>query len=222
LPRINSNILKYKSINDLVINPPIPVTGFFSDFIWNIDTIKKELFLTFDDGPVPELTEKVLDILDLYNAKATFFNVGHNVRKYPEIYREILNRGHTTGNHTYNHLNGYKTSAKEYLENVKKASKYIKSPLFRPPYGKITAKQWFAIKKHYKVVLWNVLSQDYSQTIEAEQCSENVRRFAKPGSIIVFHDNYKAEKNMLTALTNTLIHYTKEGWRFKKIEYQSL
>ncbi len=201
----------------MIVNPPMPVTSLLSDFVWQIDTLNKEIFLTFDDGPIPELTQKVLDILSIYNAKATFFCVGHNVKKHPHIYEKILINGHATGNHTYNHLNGHKTSFCDYIKNVEKAASYIKGDLFRPPYGRITNKQRLALKDRYKIVLWNVLSQDYNMKIAPENCFENVKRFTKSGSIIVFHDNYKAEKNMLPALTATMRYYTKLGYKFRSI-----
>lgn len=210
--------MKYRNFNDLIVNPPGPVTTWLSDFVWQIDTLQKEIYLTFDDGPVPELTQKVLDILDIYNAKATFFCVGHNVKKYPHVYRNILRKGHAVGNHTYHHLNGHKTDTHTYVRNVEKASQYIRSDLFRPPYGRITNKQRAILKYRYKIVLWNVLSQDYDVRIAPEACFTNVKRFTKPGSVIVFHDNYKAEKNMLPALTATMRYYQKNGFTFKRID----
>lgn len=214
--------MKYKNFTDILINPPKQVTGFLPNFIWNKKTSQKEIFLTFDDGPVPGLTPKVLDILDLYGAKATFFCVGENVKKYPEIYQEILDRGHKTGNHTYNHLNGFKTNSTDYIKNAEKSEKYIKTDLFRPPYGKMKYGQISALKKKYKLILWDVLTMDYSQSIGHAECFDNVKRFTKPGSIVVFHDNYKAEKNMIPTLTETLIQYSKMDYSFSKLDSKYL
>lgn len=209
--------MRYKNLTDFLVHPPKTVTGILPNFTWRINTPRKELFITFDDGPVPGLTPKVLNILDIFDAEATFFCVGENVKKYPEIYTEILRRGHNTGNHTYNHLNGFKTETQEYIKNTIKGSQLINSKLFRPPYGKIKRSQITYLKHQYDLILWDVLTLDYSQSISPKECYNNVQRFAKPGSVIVFHDNYKAEKNMLYALTKTLIDYTEKGYRFKKI-----
>lgn len=165
---------------------------------------KKAVYLTFDDGPVPEATPLVLDILAKYNVKATFFCVGENVKNNPAIYKRILDEGHGVGNHTYNHLNGWKTNDKEYFDNVEECSKVLDSKLFRPPYGRIKYSQYKRLKKEYKIVMWDLLSYDYDTDLSAEQCFDIVKRNSRSGSIIVFHDSVKAAPKIPVLLTGTL------------------
>lgn len=179
----------------LVKTPPI-IKTIFSDFVWSLDTDSKEVFITFDDGPIPELTPWVLDELKKYDFKATFFCVGDNVRKYPEIYQRIIAEGHSVGNHTYNHLNGWNNDLDTYLENIKKCDNIVSSDLFRPPYGKMKPNQSAVIKTEKSIIMWDVLSGDFDQTISQEKCLSNVMDNFVFGSIIVFHDNLKAEKNL--------------------------
>ena len=189
--------------------------------LWQIDTAENELFLTFDDGPHPEHTVFALEELKRYNAKATFFCIGENVKKYPDVYRQILDEGHTTGNHTHNHLNAWKTAEKDYLANVKQAGEYIDSSLFRPPYGKISSflvKQLASPQYQLQTVMWTVLSGDFDQTIPVQQCLENVLLKAEKGSIIVFHDSDKAAVNMRFALPKVLEFFSQKGWKFSRIE----
>jgi peptidoglycan/xylan/chitin deacetylase (PgdA/CDA1 family) len=200
-----------------IVHPTSLLTKILPLFIWNIQTQEKVLYLTFDDGPIPELSEKILDLLNQYKAEATFFCVGENVEKYPNLYEKILNAGHSVGNHTYSHLNGWKNNTEFYIENVEKSSQLIDSTLFRPPYGKIKPSQHNVLRKNYSIVLWDILSRDYDKTISPEQCFENIRKFAKPGSIIVFHDNLKAEKNMLYALQRTLSEFSEKEFSFRKL-----
>ncbi|PID88280.1 MAG: polysaccharide deacetylase family protein [Bacteroidia bacterium] len=190
----------------------------FGTATWQIHTDEKKIYLTFDDSPIPQITEKILEILDIFGAKATFFCVGDNVRKYPEIYRDILQAGHATGNHTYSHLNGYKTDYKHYIEDVFRASEYIDSSLFRPPYGKLRPEQQREILRYFDIVMWNVLSFDFDKTLSEADCFENVKSFTEKGSIIVFHDNIKAESNMLYSLTQTLQLYTHLGYSFERLD----
>ena len=208
---------KYRKISDLLIHPPKLVKNFFGSITWKINTTEKVIYLTFDDGPIPEITEKILMALDIFDAKATFFCVGENVKKYPSIYNEILSQGHTTGNHTFSHLNGSKTGISEYLENIEKASQYIESDLFRPPHGRMKTSQQNEIRKNYNIVLWDVLSFDFNNNISTEKCFNNVKHFARPGSVIVFHDNIKSEENMFYALTQTLLLYKELGYRFEAL-----
>ncbi|MCF6366847.1 MAG: polysaccharide deacetylase family protein [Bacteroidales bacterium] len=213
---------KYRKISDLLIHPPKMVKNFFGSITWKINTEKKVIYLTFDDGPIPIITEKILKALDLFNAKATFFCVGENVKKHPSIYNEILAEGHTTGNHTYSHLQGLKTSTKEYLYNIKKAAEYIDSDLFRPPHGRMKVSQQNEIRKNYNIVLWDVLSLDYNKNISEEACLSNVKHFTRPGSVIVFHDSIKAEDNMFYALTQSLMLYNELGYKFETLNSQIL
>ena len=162
---------------------------------------KKTVYITFDDGPVPEATPVVLDILKQYNAKATFFCVGENVQKHPEIYRQILAGGHSVGNHTFNHVDGWKNSVKDYYENTRKCAELVKSNLFRPPYGRITLKQFRKLKKEYKIVFWDVLSVDYDKDLNAEECLDSIKKYTRPGSIIVFHDSVKTMDKIADLLT---------------------
>ena len=192
------------------------VKSLFPNFIWNIDTNKQELYLTFDDGPTPEITPWVLEQLKTYNAKATFFCIGSNVAKHPEILKAILADGHSIGNHTYNHLKGWKRKTKDYLEDVELAQKAIDKisssdrKLFRPPYGKFKTKQAKQLQKlGYNIVMWDVLSFDWDAKISEEQCFNNIFNSAKEGSIIVLHDSIKAERNLKAVLPKVLKYYSE-------------
>ncbi|WP_338731881.1 polysaccharide deacetylase family protein [Mangrovimonas cancribranchiae] len=197
---------------------PAIVKYVFPNYVWNINTSKKYIYLTFDDGPTPKITPWVLDQLQTYNAKATFFCIGNNVEKHPEIFNQILNQGHTVGNHTYNHLKGWKTTPDYYLQNVIKASKVIPSKLFRPPYGQITRKQAnLIIEKGYEIIMWSVISIDWDKSLKEEACLNNVVKNTKEGSIIVFHDSIKAAKNMQYTLPKVLEYYSKKGYQFKSL-----
>lgn len=189
-----------------------------SSLIWNIDTTEKVLYLSFDDGPHPVATPFVLDTLKKFNAHATFFCIGKNVVEQKEIYQRIVDEGHKAANHTFNHLNGWKTKDKEYMENVMEAAKYIDSNLFRPPYGKISRfKINLLHKAGFKIIMWDVLSGDFDQEETKEQCATNVLLHAKPGSIIVFHDSVKAFERMSHALPLILEKFSMEGYTFKSI-----
>lgn len=194
------------------------VTRAFPSLTWKIPEEDKVIYLTFDDGPIPEATPWVLEKLEEYNAKATFFCVGDNVRKHPFIYDMVINKGHSIGNHTFNHLNGWRTKPEEYVANIEKAEAYIDSNLFRPPRGLIKNAHYQLIKDRYKVIMWNVLSLDYEKKLSPKQCLKNVTDHAKPGSIVVFHDSIKAWKNMSYALPKTLEHFSSLGYRFEAIE----
>jgi peptidoglycan/xylan/chitin deacetylase (PgdA/CDA1 family) len=160
---------------------------------------EKRVYLTFDDGPIPETTPYILDTLKKYGVKATFFCVGENVKKYPELYKHIIEEGHTVGNHTFNHLKGWATPPNTYLENVNQCAEYVSSDLFRPPYGKMTLVQYNALKKKYHLIFWDVLTPDFDKAISAEKCLDIIKKKTRKGSILVFHDNLKA-KNKLTEL----------------------
>lgn len=192
---------------------------------------KDSVYLTFDDGPIPEVTPWVLDELKKHNARATFFCIGDNVRKHPEIFRRILEEGHCVGNHTYHHLNGWQTSSEEYLENIKKSEEIMKASvsmhvdsknpkfnLFRPPYGRIKNSQARAIKKNgFEIVMWDVLSGDYDNDLSAEVCYQNVIKNTVPGSTIVLHDSLKAEKNLRELLPRLLKYYKIKGLEFRSL-----
>ena len=193
---------------------PRVLRPFMGKLIWRKDPSEKVIYLTFDDGPVPEATPQVLDILDKYNIKATFFCVGENVNKYPEVYAEVLNRGHRTGNHTYNHLKGFSVSTQEYVENVEKAAKYIDSTLFRPPYGRILRSQLKLLKPTYEIVMWDLITHDYNRNLSVETILGNVKKYSRNGSIIVFHDSIKAKENVLTVLPLAIEYLKTRGYTF--------
>jgi len=194
----------------------------FPNYVWDIPNDGQKVFLTFDDGPTPEITEWVLEQLKKYNAKATFFCIGNNIEKYPEIFQKTIAEGHAIGNHTFDHLNGWKTTTEVYIENVKlyetQNPKLVTRNLFRPPYGKIKHYQSKILRKlGYKIIMWDVLSRDYDQSISATQCLENVLSNIETGSIIVFHDSVKAEHNLKYVLPKTLEFLKEKGFVCDKI-----
>nr|WP_321230582.1 polysaccharide deacetylase family protein [uncultured Psychroserpens sp.] len=210
------------------VKTPIVAKKMFPNYVWDIATNNKELYLTFDDGPTPQITNWTLDTLKQYNAKATFFCIGNNVEKHPDIFENIIRDGHTIGNHTQNHIKGWRTKTKGYIENINQAQVIIDSKiathqspisnLFRPPYGQITPKQGKKlIALGYKIIMWDVLSFDWEQDISEEKCLENVISKSKAGSIIVFHDSVKASRNMMYTLPKVLKTFSEKGYVFKAI-----
>lgn len=201
------------------------VKRIFPNYIWDIPNNENKVFLTFDDGPTPEITEWTLEQLKKYEAKATFFCIGNNIQKYPEIFQKVIQQGHAIGNHTFNHLKGWKTSNDEYIMNVNLCQSEIvnrKSQivnLFRPPYGKIKPSQSRVLRKlGYKIIMWDVLSYDFDQTITPEKCLDNVLKNVETGSIIVFHDSIKAAQNLKYVLPKTLDFLKEKGFVCAKIE----
>jgi len=206
----------------------------FPNYIWDIPNHENKVFLTFDDGPIPEITKWTLEQLKKYDAKATFFCIGNNIEKHPDIFNNIITQGHAIGNHTFNHLNGWKNSTEDYIENVKLCQSQITNPkshpsdselaqqilnLFRPPYGKIKPSQSRILRKlGYKIIMWDILSYDFDQTITPEKCLDNVLKNVVNGSIIVFHDNVKAEQNLKYALPKTLAFLKEKGFVCAKID----
>lgn len=160
----------------------------------------------------------MLEILDDFGVKATFFCVGDNVRKHPEVYKEVISRGHAVGNHTFNHIKGFDYLADEYVENVKKASEYIQSELFRPPHGQITPKKIKRLRADYKIIMWDIITYDYDKTFSAKKIMRLIRRKSRNGSIVVFHDSLKSEKNVLEALPQALTFWKEEGYEVRKID----
>ncbi len=187
---------------------------------WRMRGVGKKIYLTFDDGPNPEVTPWVLDTLSAYNAKATFFCIGTNVMKHPQLYQEIIKQGHQTGNHTQHHLNGWKVKNKEYFEDIEECRKLVNSCLYRPPYGKIRPSQIRYLKNNYKLVMWDVISQDYDAAQTADQCYQRVIREYREGSIIVFHDSLKAEKRLRGSLPLIMDHLREREFEFLRIEEQ--
>lgn len=178
----------------------------------------REVYLTFDDGPVPEVTPKVLDILDRYGVHATFFMVGDNVRRHPELLEEVRRRGHAVGNHTFHHLQGAHVTTKSYLRDIMEAHKLIGSPLFRPPHGWMRPRQARAMRKVFTPVMYDLVTRDYSRRLTAEQVMQNVRRYARPGAIIVFHDSLKAEPRVLKVLPEAIEWLLNHGYTFGRLD----
>lgn len=192
----------------------------YNKCIWHIKDNANSVYITFDDGPHPVATPYILEMLNKYNAKATFFCIGKNVSEYPHIYEQIIRQGHAVGNHTQNHVNGWKTDNFPYFKNVGEAAKNIQSNLFRPPYGRITHAQTIGIKKLFpkmKIIMWDVLSGDFDTKITPEKCLQNVIQTTQPGSIIVFHDSDKAWDRLQYALPRFLEYCKEKKWKMKKI-----
>lgn len=186
------------------------------DMMWEGED-SDAVYLTIDDGPTPEITPQVLEILNRYNVKATFFCLGKNVDQYPELYRMILDAGHKTGNHSYSHGKGWRLSTEHYVEDVDLAAQMINSELFRPPYGRITKRQAKVLAQRYSLVMGNIVSEDYNHSITPDRCLENVTRHVKGGSIIVFHDSVKSFRNTEYALPRAIEHIKNIGLEFKTL-----
>jgi peptidoglycan-N-acetylglucosamine deacetylase len=202
------------------VKTPIWLQRLFPTMLWKMNELAKKIYLTFDDGPHPEHTIFVLDELKKYNAKATFFCIGNNVKLYPAVFKRIIDEGHSIGNHTYSHLNGKKTKDKVYINDIAEAAKYIDSNLFRPPYGRIKKFQTKLLQtmaKPYKIVMWTVLSGDFDNGITKERCLENVLFKTEAGGIVVFHDSEKAATKMRYTLPAVLQSFTEKGYSFEKI-----
>ena len=214
------------------VKTPKFVKKLFPNYVWDIATTEKVIYLTFDDGPTPEITNWTLDVLKTYNAKATFFCIGNNIEKHPEIFKNILNNGHAIGNHTLNHVKGWKvsvalylkevTSTQQVIENVTSSAtakyKYQISNLFRPPFGKIKNRQGKALLKlGYKIIMWDILTFDWKTQITKETCLKNAISKTGNGSVVVFHDSIKASKNMKYALPKMLEYFSNKGYVFKSL-----
>ena len=215
-------------MNFTPITTPKVVKALFPTLIWDITTTTKDIYLTFDDGPTPNITNWVINTLKQFNAKATFFCIGKNIEKHPSLFQQIINHGHGIGNHTHNHVKGWKTSVDAYLKDVAQAQKVINTQfqkseirnqkLFRPPYGQITPKQIKKLQElDYKIVMWNVLSVDWNNSQTKENCLNNVINHADSGSVVVLHDSIKASKNMTYVLPKALEYFTEKGFVFKRI-----
>lgn len=197
--------------------PPLLYRMLFPETVWRMPMKHKAVYFTFDDGPIPEVTPWVLDTLDRYGIKATFFMVGDNVRKHPETFRMVVEHGHSVGNHTMHHLQGSIVTTKRYIADIAEANDYIHSPLFRPPHGIIRWKQAAAIKSDMRIVMYDLVTRDYSKKLNGEQVLDNVKRFTRNGSIIVFHDSLKSEKNLRYALPRAIEWLKENGYEFLPI-----
>jgi peptidoglycan/xylan/chitin deacetylase (PgdA/CDA1 family) len=190
----------------------------FSNYIWDIPNMENKIYLTFDDGPTPEITEWVLEVLNEHQIKATFFCIGKNIQKHPVIYNKVIDNKHAIGNHTFNHLNGWRTTTDDYLKNIALCNSEILNftpPLFRPPYGKIKTTQSKKLRQlGYKIIMWDVLSADFDQSILPEKCLKNVLKNTKSGSVIVFHDSAKAFKNLKFTLPRSIEILKQKGFEF--------
>jgi peptidoglycan/xylan/chitin deacetylase (PgdA/CDA1 family) len=200
----------------IIEQPAIYLRWIYPKALWRMDHHERAVYLTFDDGPIPESTPFILQTLRDFDIKATFFMVGDNVRKYPELYQQIVDEGHQVGNHTHNHISGFRHSLHNYCFNVEKANAYIKSHLFRPPHGWIRHDQYVALaKKGFQMVMWDLVTRDYSKWLTAEDVVENVKHFTRNGSIITFHDSLKAIDKLKTALPASIKWLKEQGYEFR-------
>lgn len=202
----------------LIERPPLLYRLLFPEAVWRVKRKKRRVvYLTFDDGPIPEVTPWVLDLLDHYGVKATFFMVGDNVRRHPELLDEVKRRGHSYGNHTMHHLQGFKVTSWNYLRDITEANDLIDSPLFRPPHGLMRWGQAKVIKEHYNLVMYDLVTRDYSKKVDGQRVLSNVKRLSRNGSIIVFHDSLKAERNLREALPKAIEWLKEEGYEFETL-----
>ena len=202
----------------LIERPPLLYRLFYPDAVFSVPGEKKVAYLTFDDGPIPEATPWVLDVLDSYRVKATFFMVGDNVRKYPHLYEEVIRRGHKVGNHTMHHLQGLKVTTEEYLSDIAIAADYIKSRLFRPPHGFIGLGQAKRVAQDYRLVMYDLITRDYSRRLTSQEVFENVRRYTRNGSIIVFHDSIKSMPRLKDALPRSIEWLQSQGYELATLD----
>lgn len=195
--------------------PPQLIRLLYPRALWRMDKKEKAVYLTFDDGPIPEITEWVLDLLDKYHIKATFFMVGDNVRKHPAEYQKVVERGHRIGNHTFNHIRGFEYKSQSYLDNTEKANEYLHTDLFRPPHGHMGWGQYRTLRSKYRIVMWDLVTRDYSKRLNGPQVFEKVKKYVRNGSIITFHDSLKSEQNLKYALPRSIEWLLEQGYQFK-------
>ncbi len=205
-----------------LVKTPNLIQNLFPNFVWRIPTHQKKIYLTFDDGPIPEVTSWVLDQLADFDAKATFFCVGENVQKHPDVFERVLAAGHSIGSHTHNHLSGWGTENIPYFHNVRQGATLVKSTLFRPPYGRIKPSQVPFLMRHYQIIMWDVLSGDFDTKISQDQCLDNVISNTGAGSIVVFHDSLKSQNILEYVLPRTLEHFSQQGFSFDLIATDKL
>ena len=198
----------------IIEQPAVYLRWLYPRALWRMDHHEKVVYLTFDDGPIPESTPFILETLKRYDIKATFFMVGDNVRKHTELYKQVLDEGHQVGNHTHNHISGFRHTLRDYSYNVEKANAYIRSHLFRPPHGWMRLAQYALLSRKYKVVMWDVVTRDYSKWMTAQDVVNNVKRYTRPGSTITFHDSLKSIEKLRTALPASIEWLRQQGYRF--------
>jgi peptidoglycan/xylan/chitin deacetylase (PgdA/CDA1 family) len=207
-------------------DPRVRLPGFlialFKEAVWRFEATKPVVYLTFDDGPIPEITPWVLRILKDEDISATFFCVGENVMKYPEIYQQILDDGHSVGNHTYNHWQGIRKDNPDFFSNIEKASGFIDSDLFRPPHGWMKRSQYRYLKSQFRIIMWDLISCDYDADIKPERVLRNVTNYVRPGSILTFHDSIKAKQNLEKVLPPAIRWMKEQGYRFEAIPYRKV
>jgi peptidoglycan/xylan/chitin deacetylase (PgdA/CDA1 family) len=199
----------------IIEQPAVYLRWLYPKALWRMDRRERAVYLTFDDGPIPESTPFILDILRRFGVRATFFVVGDNVRKYPDLFQQIIDEGHLVGNHTHNHISGFRHTVRDYMFNVEKANAYIRSHFFRPPHGWMRLSQYAWLSRRYKVVMWDVVTRDYSKWMTSDDIVNNVKRYVRNGSIITFHDSLKAIDKLHTALPQSLQWLTEQGYAFK-------
>ena len=196
--------------------PPQIIRYLYPSAIWRMDKDERAVYLTFDDGPIPRVTPWVVDVLDKYGIKATFFMVGDNIRKHPDEFRMVVERGHRIGNHTFNHIRGLSYDINSYLENTEKACRMMmETNLFRPPHGYMSPKQYAELKKRYKIIMWDLVTRDYNRKFNGEQILQKVKKYARNGSIITFHDSIKSEENLKYALPKAIEWLKEQGYEFR-------
>jgi peptidoglycan-N-acetylglucosamine deacetylase len=200
----------------------------YPKFIWEMPPVEKVIYLTFDDGPIPEVTPFVLEILDKYNAEATFFCVGQNIEKHPDVFKQVIEKGHAVGNHTHSHIKGWRSPVETYIADFKNCDEQLSlltdlksKKLFRPPYGRITRKQAKVVRNTHEIIMWSVLTKDYDARLSPEQCLERAIKATESGAIVLFHDSLKAQKNMRYALPQYLAHFSALGYRFKALHFDA-
>jgi len=193
---------------------PLLLQWLYPTLTWHRSRSEKRLFLTFDDGPIPDVTPEIIHTLKKYQIQATFFCVGENIKKHPDLFQQLLENGHRIGNHTYNHLNGWKTPDSTYLSNIERCHELTQSNLFRPPYGRGKRSQYTALSRNFEIVMWDVLSGDFDLKLSPQRCLHNVVRHTRNGSIIVFHDNVKAKPRVTYALPRAIEYWQAQGYTF--------
>jgi len=197
-----------------LVRPPLLLQKIYPGALWRMNSKEKKIYLTFDDGPVPGVTPAALSILKEFNIKATFFCVGENVQKHPEIFQQLISDGHSIGNHTFHHVDGWNTPTRAYLREVQHCAEFVSTKLFRPPYGRMRPPQRKAIQRKYKIVLWDVLTYDFDKDLSGEDCLQLALKNSREGSVVVFHDSEKAKERMLYALPKYVEEMKKRGFEF--------